>query len=154
MGLPALATPAALAAWLGVTITDDDRAQAVLRAASTLVRARAGENWVDAAGYLAADIPDGIPQVVVAVAARVWVNPTGASSSTTGPFSSAWPVGFALTDDEAAMVDAAMGATRVRGLGTISTTRGPVETTDVWVDVVGDAQLPAEIPSHPTRGPW
>ena len=106
------------------------------------------------AGRLESGIPDGIAHVVVAVAARLWVNPTGASSAGAAPFSSSWPVGFALTAAEAEMVDAAMGSTRVRGLGTISTTRGPIETSDVWVDVVGGEPLPAEIPSHPTRGPW
>lgn len=153
MGLPALATPAALAAWLGAPV-DEARAQAVLSAASTLVRARAGENWVDAAGQLEAGIPDGIPQVVVLVAARAWANPTGTSSTAAAPFSAAWPVGFALTEAEAEMVDAAMGSTPVRGLGTISTTRGPLETGDVWVDVEGGAPLPVGVPDHPTRGPW
>lgn len=143
MGLPALATPAALAAWLGAPV-DDARAQAVLSAASTLVRARAGENWVDAAGQLEAGIPDGIAQVVVLVAARAWANPTGASSSGASPFSAAWPVGFALTEAEADMVDAAMETTSFRGIGTLPTTRGDLETAPVL-----DEWLPDGIESEP-----
>ena len=138
MGLPALATPAALAAWLGAPV-DEARAQAVLSAASTLVRARAGENWVDAAGQLEAGLPDGIPQVVVLVAARAWANPTGASSSGASPFSAAWPVGFALTEAEADMVDAATGTdSSFRGIGTLSTTRGDLETAPVLAEWLPD----------------
>ncbi len=148
MGLPALAPVTDLAAWMGISITgetDTERARALLAAASTLVRTRAGENWVDAEGRLESGIPDGIPQVVVAVAARLWANPTGASSSGAGPFTTAWPVGFALTDAEADMVDAAMGTSTFRGIGTISTTRGPIDTRSVLPDFgYGDDDLPCE----------
>lgn len=138
MGLPALASPSDLVAWLGAPV-DDERAQAVLAAASTLVRARAGENWVDENGYLKDSIPDGIPTVVVTVAARLWANPTGTTSSATGPFSASWQVGFQLSDAEADMVDAAMGATTFRGIGTIATTRGAMDTASVIGDCAYDS---------------
>ena len=138
MGLPALADDRALARWLRVSIetTDDlQRAQDYLRTASTLVRSRAGETWVDAEGNLEA-VPDGISQVVVMVAARLWRNPTSDRAGATGPFSTTFGAGFELTEAEAAMVDDAMGSTSFGGIGTLSTTRGATETGLVTADPV------------------
>lgn len=152
MALPALASVSALATWLHATIDDEDaRAQAVLATASTLVRSRAGKNWVDAEGALESDIPDGIGQVVVLVAARLWLNPTSATQTTTGPFAASWSSGFELTDAEAAMVDDAIGATKIRGLGVISTTRSPVGV-ETYVDVEGGQPIVADVPDAPSRG--
>lgn len=132
MALPALATPSDLATWLGQTIASDDpRALAVLATSSTLVRARAGTNWVTAGGDLETDIPDGIGQVVVMVSARIWLNPSGASKSGTGPFSAEWLNGFELITAEAEMVDAAMGTATFGGVGVLQTTRGEIETTPI-----------------------
>lgn len=148
MGLPALAPVTDLAVWMGVAITegtDVDRARALLSAASTLVRSRAGKLWVDAEGNAEDDVPDQIAHVVVSVAARLWANPTGAATSGAGPFSSTWakPV-FALTEAEADMVDAAMGTATFRGIGTLSTTRGDLETRAVTSDCWDGSDLPCE----------
>lgn len=153
MALPALATVAELANWLGQTIADDDaRAQAVLAAASTLVRGRAHENWVDAEGDLETEIPDGIGQVVVMVAARIWGNPTSASDLTTGPFKAAWTHGFELTDAEADMVDAAIGATTHGGIGVLQTTRGDLETSPVLI--CADEGLPGTVENDTPYELW
>jgi hypothetical protein len=104
MALPPLADVAALDAWLpGVTIVGDEaaeeRAEAVLAAASAFVRAENGKNWVDEEGELLEDIPDEIPVLVVTVAARLWTNPAGATQETAGPFSVSRGPGT-LTDGE------------------------------------------------------
>lgn len=93
-----LAQPDALAAWLGESVDDDyERAVAVLDHASTLVRVEAGVTWEGTTA------PDGIAQLVVRVGARLWLNPSGLVSSTTGPFSGTFG-SAGLTDDERAEI--------------------------------------------------
>lgn len=104
MALPPLADVAALDAWLpGVAIVGDaaaeERAEAVLAAASAIVRAENGKTWVDEDGDLIDDIPDAVPALVVQLAARMWANPTGLTQETAGPFSAMHGRGT-LTDDE------------------------------------------------------
>ena len=80
--MTALATPAQLGAWINQTLDEaDPRALAVLDAAAALIRTEANETWATS------DVPDGIPQLCVRVAARFWLNPAGLTSSSTGPFS-------------------------------------------------------------------
>lgn len=139
-----LATPDQLAAWLEEDLDGSyERAAAVLDHASALVRIEASETWLVAA------VPDGIPQLVVRVAARMWPNPTGLRSSTTGPFSGTF--GDAeLTGGEKQEVWQIMHPGQRRGLGTISTTRGPLETDTIYVDVAGqDKPMPVL-----SRDPW
>lgn len=70
-----LADPQELGAFLEEDIAADDaRALSVLRIASNLVRAYLG--WKEDP----ADIPEAATDVVVDVAARVWVNPAGVES--------------------------------------------------------------------------
>lgn len=77
MALPPLANVPALGAWVGEDIpADDARAEAVLSAASTLVRSYTGQTWVDEDGDLQ-DVPDAAAAVTVQVAARLWRNPNG-----------------------------------------------------------------------------
>jgi hypothetical protein len=106
--LPLLATLDELEVRVGENVTDAARAEAILAAASTLVRAEVGRTWVDAAGDLVDDIPDAISQVVVEVAARVWRNPEGYTQRSTGPYSAsvaAWAaLGLQLTAGERAML--------------------------------------------------
>lgn len=139
-----LATVTALENWLGDDLSDSfDRAFAMLDHASALVRIAAGETWSSGA------VPDGIPQLVVRVAARMWPNPNGLRSSTTGPFSGTFAENE-LTPAEKSEVWAIVHPGERRGLGTISTTRGPLETESVWVNVGGSDKPIAAI----SREPW
>lgn len=154
MALPALASVSALSTWLGAAIDDEDaRAQAVLASASSLVRARAGENYVDTEGDLSTDIPDGIVQATVMCAVRMWLNPSGADKSSTGPFA-AEGLTHELNEAECNLVDAAIGASRVRGIGTIQTTRSPLVNAQQWVDVEGGQQIEASMPDPTGRFLW
>lgn len=127
MALPPLADVADLDAWLpGVAIVGDDdaeaRAEAVLSAASAIVRAENGKNWVDENGELLDDIPDAVSVLVVQLAARLWANPTGLTQETAGPFS-AMHGRSTLTDDErGVLTDNTAG-----GLGSIQVV-APAET--------------------------
>jgi len=142
MPLPSLATTDDLADWLGVTIEDDDdRAEAVLRHASTAVRVEAGANWMNSTGDALEGVPFGIPEIVVQVAARMWVNPSGATSQTTGPFSAEF-TGLELTDGEKAAIARAIstagGAGAVTGLWTLQTTREDFETDTIYLPTTPD----------------
>lgn len=73
-----LATPTELGDFVDETIdAGDKRALSVLSIASSVVRAYVGtaaEKWTDG------EVPDGARDVVIDVAARVWVNPAGLES--------------------------------------------------------------------------
>jgi len=145
MPLPALATLNQFESLLGESLSEaaGSRALAVLTHASTRVRSYTRNNWVDAEGDL-----DGVPEVAETVtlmlAHRLWGNPQALKQLTTGPFSStASAVGLELTDDEKAMLDGANTDRPFPGLAVITTTRGDVETSSIYVDVVGsDEPLP------------
>lgn len=149
MALPSLAARAELESWLGVTFAGAEatRADAALAHASGSVRATAARAWVDGAGTTLLGVPNGIPELVVRVAARMYANPTGNESETTGPFAVKYGPQD-LTDAErsqvAALVKAAEATTDapvtgLRGLFTIRTTREEVETPGPWVGVTGSA---------------
>jgi hypothetical protein len=112
MTLPSLATVDEFAAWMGVTIDNEERAEAILTAASTLVRSTSGRAWVDADGEpedgLTETQSDAAHTVVLSVAERVWRNPQGLTSETSGPFSksvAAWAAfGLELTETEKQMI--------------------------------------------------
>lgn len=156
MALPPLATIDDLTAWLGSEPSNEDRAEAILAAASTLVRSHTGRTWVGADGEpntdLTADDLEVAKTVVVTVAARVWTNPNGTTQQTAGPYSqsvAAWAaLGLELTKTEKNLL--AGFATAVRpALWTQSTTRGDHDVASVYVDVVGsDKPLPV------SREPW
>lgn len=133
--LPPLAEVADLAGWVGETIeADDAQALAFLRGASARVRSYTGRTWMDEDGYLD-DVPGDVHTVVLQVAARVWRNPGGYVQDTTGPFTVRLPEragdGIYLTADEEDMLRP-YSASRLR-VGTLSITRGSVETDSVWV---------------------
>lgn len=118
MTLPALVTVADLEALLGVTIDDSDaRARQVLSMASAQVRSVVGLTWVDADGNLT-PVPELAKVITVAAAARAWANPTGARSSTAGPFGATWDGGVMLTGDEREAL-ASLITDSVPGLGSI-----------------------------------
>jgi hypothetical protein len=62
---------------------DTDRANALIAAASSLVRFEAGTNWVDEAGLLTA-VPDVAVTITLAAATRAWYNPAQISSQQLG----------------------------------------------------------------------
>ncbi len=138
--LPPLAGVDDLGTWLGAELpaSSTPRAVAILSAASTLVRQHTGRAWVDGDGPTsdATDDPvrfDAVQQVVVLVAERVWKNPNGNTQQTTGPFGATvadWAaLGLALRDEEKEMLGGTSGG--IPGLGTISFTRGDLETPAV-----------------------
>jgi hypothetical protein len=128
-----------------------DRAAAILSAASTLVTSRTGQAWVDADGIQLETVDDddfeAVKTVVVLVAARVWVNPHGATQQATGPFSesvAAWAAsGLSLTEDEIAMLPISESTIRP-ALWTLATTRvDPVsDLADIYLEVVGSEDIP------------
>lgn len=118
MTLPALVTVSDLEALLGATIDDSDaRARQVLSMASAQVRSVVGLTWVDADNHLTT-VPELARAITVAAAARAWANPTGARSSTAGPFGATWDGGVMLTGDEREAL-ATLIADSVPGLGSI-----------------------------------
>lgn len=132
MALPSLAAVSDLAGWIGRAIPDNDpRAGAVLSQASNRVRRVTGQTWVDDAGALT-NVPDIVRDVVVRVAARVWMNPEGLDSVTLDDGTKRWGTvrGLALTDGDLADLSQWLPKTDLGGFGTISTHRGdPIPTT-------------------------
>lgn len=138
MALPSLAPVSDLAAWVGQAIEPGDlRAGAVLSAASALVRAYAGQNWVDENGDLA-DVPDVVAAVVVQAAARVWANPHGAVAAALDDGSLRWSEasasGLFLTDADKAVLDAYQEPEAGSfGLGTVSLAGGSLTDSTIYV---------------------
>lgn len=140
-----------LNAWLEVDVDNDERAEAILAAAYTLVRSKTGRAWVDADGVQLEDVTaddfELVKTVVVQVAARVWLNPQGVTQETTGPFSksvAAWAsLGLSLTEDELAMLPITRDGTRP-ALWTQATTRedSVSDLPDIYLDVTGSEQIP------------
>lgn len=132
-----------------VTIDNEDRADAILAAASTLVRSRTGQAWVDADGAQLEDVDDddfeAVKTVVVQVALRVYQNPLGITQQATGPFSrsvAAWAaLGLSLTEDEVAMLPVSPDSIRP-ALWTLATTRTEDGLPDRYLEVVGSELIP------------
>lgn len=119
-----------LAAWIGEPIpSGDERAEAVLSAATGLVSGYAGKDWTTV------DAPADVVAIAVQVAARVWRNPSGAIQWTKGPFSERYgddaAFGLFLTDEEKATLN--RYRTSASGLGTISTTREDASAGTIYV---------------------
>ena len=146
MALPPLATADALSTWLGVdafTDTDATRADAVMNNASTAVRVEAGRNWVDGAGENLVDVPLGIAELVVRVAARAWPNPTGNKSQTTGPFSATFG-DIELTAAEKAVIARILTppGSQPSGLWVLKTTRGDFNTGTIYLPTSDGGTIP------------
>jgi hypothetical protein len=126
-----LITVSDLATWLGVSIANEDpRAEAVIAAASALVRSFTGRTWVDVPA------PDDVKSVAVQVAGRVWTNPpTGVSSQSRGPFSvtyaDAGALGMFLSADEKII----LGRYKVgrHGLYSIGVTKNDAYSDTIYV---------------------
>jgi hypothetical protein len=131
MSLPPLADTDQLEAWLGEPVEPVElvRAEAVLAAASTLVRSHVGRAWVDDDGNLDSP-PDVAVTVAVQCAGRVWRNPDSAIHRTAGPFSERFAEqagqGMWLSKTEKAMLDRLRAPSSA--VWTMSTTRGDLET--------------------------
>lgn len=145
MARPALATVDELQTALGEAdpITDEDQAGSLLERASEIVRAEAHKTWLnDDEDDLSEDLPGQIPGVVVSMVERASRNPTGTTQEQAGPFSRSFGPAAAdrlfLTKWERKVIAEAAGQNV--GLGTIGTTRGPLETScaadDLWPEEV------------------
>jgi hypothetical protein len=138
--LPPLVDLETFVTWVPDPVTNDSRAEAILTAASTLVRSETDRAWVGEDGEPEPDVSEvqlgEARSVVLEVAARVYFNPKGITQQVSGPFSksvAAWyALGMSLSDEEKARVG--IRSKGIRGLGTISTTRGELETPDVGFD--------------------
>ena len=139
MARPVLADIEALNVALDTPVTNEAQALSLLHRASAIVRAYAGQTWLDDDGNLEG-VPDDVPGVVVSMVERATRNPDGGVSNqeTVGPF--AWSRSFGddaaqrlyLTAMDKLVLGSAIGASP---LGIITTTRGPLETpsvSDYW----------------------
>lgn len=133
MARPALATIDDLEALLGSSVDDPTQALARLRQASAIVRAEAGATWLNEDETELDGVPADIPDLVAGMVERASRNPDGATQETAGEFSRSFGSQAAerlyLTAGEKAVIAAAAG--RRPGLGTITTTRGDIETASV-----------------------
>lgn len=140
-----------LNAMLVTEVDNQERAEAILAAAYTLVRSKTGRAWVDADGVQLDDVTDDdfelVKTVVVQVATRVWLNPRGIMQQAIDGYSesvAAWAaLGLSLTEDELGMLPITRGGSRP-ALWTQATTReDPVsDLADIYLDVVGSEQIP------------
>ncbi len=142
MALPSFAAPADLDGDI-----DHGHALTVLARVSTAVRSITGRSWVDEDGALVemtAYVADLLRTVTAEAAIRRLRNPDGATSQTAGlgPFSESITVDAAnvyFTKLEREMLAQAVAEqyptdAGFSGLGTISTTRGPLETACSFED--------------------
>ena len=120
---------------------DAARAEAALVDASSIVRVEAGTTWMNDAGTALGAVPDAIATVVLAVARRVFDNPEGLINESLGSYAA----GMANPTSDV-YLKASERATIAKvvnpggGIGTLSTTRGPLETpavTDLWCEDLG-----------------
>lgn len=149
MALPAFAPVDSIEDWLGESV-EPVRAQALLDAASTLVRTETGSAWVDALGalmWLADDaseklqiIGQAFAHAVVSAAARAYTNPNGFIQEGTGPFSGTRHRdsgdGVFLTATEKRAITEAVAGYKGKthsGLWSLSTTRGDCYDDTIYV---------------------
>lgn len=125
------------------------RAEAALSDASEIIRAHAETNWSEG------EVPGAIQVITLAAARRVWDNPDGRTSTTEGLGAhnegATWAnptTDVYLTASEKATIDKVVG--RRSGLGTISITRGPLETAGA--DYLPVTYEPSGLPGKPM--PW
>lgn len=137
MALPPLAHVEALADWIGEPISeavDTKRAEGVLSLASAMARRYAGATWGDA------EVPDGVAEVVLQVAARGYTNPEGWRDERVddwGGSGRAVPeAGLFLTASEKSILDEHR-PTRTRGIGIVATTK-------VSAPIAGSGFVPTE----------
>ena len=140
MSRPALATVDDVAVRLGQAIDDEAQANARLADASEIVRAYAdptGETtWLNDAETDVEDVPPQVAGVVAQMVERAAHNPMGAVQATeqTGPYQRMFSFGpdaaarLYLSRNDKMVIRTVMGRTSI---GTLSTSRGPLETPAV-----------------------
>lgn len=132
MTRPPLASQDDLERLLGASADDPLRALALLENASAIVRAYAGLTWLNDDETDLEDVPADIPGVVAGMVERATRNPSGTVAESAGPFSRSFGPDAAqrlyMTSNEKLVIRAAAGRGTV---GTIQTSRGPVETPPV-----------------------
>lgn len=136
--LPPFASLPDFEARLGRTLAvgeETARAEAALADASAIIRAEAGVTWASN-GALTSDLPDSIVTITLAVARRVFDNPQGlqAETESLGGHSHTEQWANASTDvylkaSERAII--AKVTPTASGIGTLSTTRGDLDTRPV-----------------------
>lgn len=143
--LPALATTDALALRLGVTfsVSETERAAAVLDDASALIRSEAGVDWVDEQGQLL-DVPTVVESIALAVAYRAYRNPDGLGQASLGDASVTYDRGpgqsaVYLTRDERRSIRRAAGITAAGAIELVSPWLMPADTYPVTVSGGGDS---------------
>lgn len=157
MAFPALASIDEFIAWEQSSVTNTERAEAILVAASTLIRAHTGRVWVDASGEVETGVTEvqrgSVRSVCLQVASRVYNNPLGETQRSVANYSSsvaAWAAqGLVLSDDEKAQLPLASGARPA--LWTQATTRCENDLPDIYLDVAGSTE---SIPHAPRGYPW
>lgn len=127
---PPLASLGDLQDRLGHPLAESElsRAHAALDDASALVRAVAGQSWLDATTGELAEVPDAAVSITLAAARRAFDNPDGYVSETIGDYSytragpsAGGEVGGAyLTEEERAVL---RGMSAASGLGTLTVVR-------------------------------
>lgn len=157
MALPSLVELESFETWASRPVSNGPRAEAILSAASTLVRTYTGRMWVDAAGDPEEDITetqlDAARTVVLQLADRVYFNPNGDTQQSTGPFQrsvAAWySSGLVLTEEDKEQLPLGTGARPA--LWTQATTRCENDVPDIYLDVQGQDEQIVHVP----RGyPW
>jgi hypothetical protein len=119
-----------LAARMGGAALDLTRAVAILNAGSTRIRIFTGRMWVDPVEESFSEVQlAAVREVCLSYAERVYRNPDGATQQQSGPYAksvASWAAGGPeLSAAEKAELRTIVGSTV--GMGTIATTRGPVE---------------------------
>lgn len=131
MGRPPLATKEDLERELGGTVPET--AVPVLERASEIVRAYATVDWLNDDETALQGVPGQIPGVVVGMVERATRNPEGVVAETAGPYVRSFGPAAAsklyMTKWEMLVVRGVVGT--ASGIGTISTTRGDLETAPV-----------------------
>lgn len=150
MALSPLATVLELSDWIGEPINessaDGRRAEGVLRLASALVRAYSGATWIPEGGTAPVDVPDGVSDVVLQVAARGYTNPESWSNEAVDDWRGGGrpieEMGLYLTASEKAIL--AEHRPRVAsGIGVVGTTKISTEVDlSLWVPTEGGPLFP------------
>lgn len=156
MALPPLADVSDLGVRLGVTLAGPDaaRAGAALDDASALIREATGLAWSADGTTLDSSLPPAVVTIALAVARRVYENPSGFASETIGSYSytrsRAEQSGLYLTDEERRALRRIVGARSFDSLelvrsGSSGTTW--VSTQDVYADPIPFEVAPATYPN-------
>lgn len=133
-----LVSTAEFGVWLGQTLagTDEERAEAILTAVSSLVRSEAGLTWEDEA------VPDDIAGVVLEVASGIYHNPRAVKQTSVGDVSATFAVvsGLSLTQAQKAIIGRYRAQSR--GLWTQGFTRNDLGADTVYIPVEGAPPIP------------